>query len=302
MRKEISRTREASGFPPPLNTASGGVLRATCALFIVLACCLVFLAAPAIAQSNDDAIESLQKELAELRQSQAAMARDLQSIKDLLNRVTNQQQGPQGPSSGSSRISLEGSPSRGEMSAPITIVEFSDYQCTYCSQYFTETYPLIDKDYIQKGRVRYVFKNLPNKSGHPGAFRAHEAAACAGDQDKYWEMHDRLFANPTAQEQDDLVRYAKEISLDNASFEACLESGKHAGLIEADIAEARKGGVNVSPVFAIGLTGDDPSSLTVMRVLVGAQPYHEFEKMIEAMLASMKSDDKANPAKGDEKS
>lgn len=257
-------------------------------------------AVPSIALSDSD-IESLGKKIEALRQSQIELKKEVDVIKDLFTRIaTRQRQGHHGPSTAGARLSLKGSPFRGDKDAPITIVEFSDYQCIFCSQYSAETYPLIDKEFIQTGLVRYVFKNVPNENRHPGAFKAHEAAVCAGDQNKYWQMHDLLFANPTAQGMDDLMRYANKIGLDTDAFSDCLSSGKHAGLISADITEARRGGVNAAPVFAVGLTGEDPLSFKVMQVIVGAKPYHQFEMLLETMMASIKTTSRSNPVEEEE--
>ena len=167
-------------------------------------------------------------------------------------------------------------------------MEFSDYQCQPCAQYFTDTYPEIDLEYIQTGKARYVFKNFPMETVHPEAFKAHEAAACAGDQGKFWEMNDLLFTNHDALAPKQLVTYAKELGLDSELFSKCLESDKHAAMIRSDIEEGIRGGVRGTPVFAIGFTEPGASSLKVVRVLAGVQPYDLFKEAIEAVLARAK--------------
>jgi protein-disulfide isomerase len=95
-------------------------------------------------------------------------------------------------------LNLKGDPFKGEKNAKVTLVEFSDYQCPFCARHVRATLPPLESEYIATGKIKYVFRNFPIASIHPLAFKAHEAANCSGEQDKYWEMHDRLFANSKA--------------------------------------------------------------------------------------------------------
>ena len=167
----------------------------------------------------------------------------------------------------------------------MTIVEFSDYHCPYCGQYAAQTYPAIDRDYVKTNRIRYVFKNYPIEQLHPASLRAHEAAACAGDQGQYWQMHDKLFADQKGQELNRLVEHAIALGLDAAKFRNCVEGSRHEAEIKADMDEGAKGGVRGTPVFVIALTDPKGESVTPARVLMGAQPYQAFKEAIDALLA-----------------
>jgi protein-disulfide isomerase len=134
--------------------------------------------------------------------------------------------------------------------------------------------------------VRYVVRDLPLESIHKEAFKAAEATHCARDQGKYWEMHDRLFANQGQLGRDDLMRHAKAIGLDTTAFERCLGGGKHADTINKGLAEAQQLQVTGTPTFFIGVTGAN-SEMKATK-LVGAQPYSAFKAVIDRLLAAPK--------------
>jgi protein-disulfide isomerase len=161
----------------------------------------------------------------------------------------------------------------GDDDAPVTIVEFSDYECPFCGRHFQQTYPQLKADYIDTGKVRLVFRDFP-LSFHPSAQKAAEAAECAGDQNKYWEMHDKLFQNQQALGVTNLKQYAADLGLNTGTFNSCLDSGKYAQEIQADMADGSAAGVSGTPSFFIN-----------GRLVVGAQPYQVFQQAIEAELA-----------------
>jgi protein-disulfide isomerase len=167
-------------------------------------------------------------------------------------------------------VKAEG-PSKGSPDAPVTIVEFSDYECSYCGgaeatvKRVLEAYP---------GKVRLVYRDLP-LSIHPNAPKAAEAAHCAGEQQRYWDMHDLLFANQQALKVDDLKAHARKLGLDAAKFDSCLDSGRMAGKVDAD----RKAGE------ALGLNGT-PTFFVDGRPYVGSKPFETFQEVIDYTLAS----------------
>nr|NIO07435.1 thioredoxin domain-containing protein [Deltaproteobacteria bacterium] len=127
---------------------------------------------------------------------------------------------------------------------------------------------------------------LPLESIHKQALKAHEAANCAGDQGKYWEMHDQLFANQRKLRRKDLPEYAKAIGLNVAAFESCLDSDKHAGEIRKDVETAAEVGIRGTPTFLLGYTQSDPSKVQAVRMIRGAQPYSQFRKAFDELLNS----------------
>jgi len=145
--------------------------------------------------------------------------------------------------------------------------------------------PQIDSDYIKTGKVKYIFRDLPLESIHQNAFKAAEAVSCAGEQDKFWEMHDRLYANQTALGLSDLPSHAQAVGLDVPRFQQCLDSGKSAAAIRKNIADAEKASITGTPAFLLGLTEPNGSKVKVIRVLKGAQPYAAFKDAIESVIS-----------------
>jgi protein-disulfide isomerase len=161
-------------------------------------------------------------------------------------------------------------PVRGAASAPVTIIEFSDYQCPFCAR-VNPTLEQVRKTYGDK--VKIIFKDFPLPN-HPQAPKAAEAGHCAGEQGKYWEMHDQMFANQRALNVPELKQYATALGLDAAKFNQCLDSGKHAGLVASGTAQGEKMGVNSTPTLYVN-----------GRPLIGAQPFEAFKQIIDEELS-----------------
>jgi protein-disulfide isomerase len=168
------------------------------------------------------------------------------------------------------RIEVEAKgPSRGPSSAPVTIVEFSDFQCPFCGR----EAPVIEKLMKEyQGKVRLVFRHYP-LDFHPFAEKAAEAAVCAADQEKFWEMHDKMFSNQQKLAVDDLKGYAKSLGLDSAKFDRCLDSGEKKPQIEEDQKAGSQAGVNGTPAFFV-------NGIFVN----GAVPYEQIKQTVDREL------------------
>lgn len=164
-------------------------------------------------------------------------------------------------------------PSRGPATAVVTLVEFSDYQCPFCGR-VTPTLKRLRETYGD--RLRIVWKDFPLYDIHPQAQKAAEAAWCAGDQGKYWEMHDRLFANQSTLAAEGLKQHATAVGLDAAVFAACLESGRHAERVKAGWSQGQELGVDSTPTSFIN-----------GRRLTGAHPYERFAEVIDDELSRL---------------
>lgn len=162
-----------------------------------------------------------------------------------------------------------GTPSRGPADAPIVLVEYTDYQCPYCSRVQPTIAALMDR---YDGQIRHVFKNLPLPI-HSQAQLAGQAALCAEDQDKYWEFHDWLFANQRTMNREKMVAQAGEMGMDQDLFAACIDDKTYAAAVSADTREAQSFGITGTPGFLIN-----------GRVLSGAQPIEAFEAVIDEEL------------------
>lgn len=166
-------------------------------------------------------------------------------------------------------------PAKGPVGAPVTVVEFSDFQCPYCAR-VNPTLTKLQEAYA--GKLRIVFRDLPLLNIHKNAGHAAEAAHCAHDQGKFWEMHDRLFANQAKLAPADLKEHAVALSLDATAFNQCLDSGKYTAEWRRDSEEAGRLGLSGTPAFFIN-----------GRLLSGAQPYDAFAQVIDEELALAES-------------
>lgn len=165
-------------------------------------------------------------------------------------------------------------PAIGSKTAPITLIEFADFQCPFCGR-VAPTVKRIREKYGDQ--VRVVWKDFPLTQIHPQAFKASEAAHCAGDQGKYWEYHDRLFANQQSLMPDDLKKHAADLGLDSGKFAACLDTSKYGERVRDGVAAGTRLGVNSTPMFYVN-----------GRVLSGAQPYEMFASLIDEELSRAK--------------
>lgn len=166
-------------------------------------------------------------------------------------------------------------PALGNASAPVTLVEFSDFQCPFCARVM----PTLKRVHEAYGdRVRIVWKDFPLTSIHPQAFKAAEAGQCAQEQGKFWELHDRLFANQQALQPDSLKKHAADAGLDAAKFNACLDTAKYGDRVQEQMGIGTRLGVSSTPtVFVNG------------RMVSGAQPYEAFATIIDEELERAKS-------------
>jgi len=184
------------------------------------------------------------------------------------------------------RVSLDDDPVKGDPDAPVTIIEFSDFQCPFCSRFFQQTLPLIEENYIETGKVKLVYRDLPLASIHPNAIPSHIAAECADEQGKFWEYHDALFERQSQWNRlglDELKnvfkQYADDLELDAASYDSCLDSSDIVDEINEDLNDARTLGATGTPTFFIGTEKDGFVKIT------GAQPYMVFQASIDELLS-----------------
>ena len=168
-------------------------------------------------------------------------------------------------------VSTDGDPSIGPEDAPVTIVEFSDYQCPYCASWYQQTFDRLIANY--PGQIRFVYRDLPLPM-HPEAIPAAEAANCAGEQGAYWKFHDALFSGQYDLGRAAYEQYAADLGLEPAAFTACLDDHRTQDEVRADAADATR----------LGLTGT-PSFVINGRILIGALPFEDFKAIIDEELA-----------------
>jgi protein-disulfide isomerase len=166
-------------------------------------------------------------------------------------------------------------PALGPEDAPVTIVEFSDYQCPACTLWHEQIYSQLMAEY--QGKVRFVYRDFPLTQIHPGAQPAAEAANCAGDQEKYWEYHDALFSGQYDLSRDGFLNIASDLGLNTTTFASCIDSGKYANEVQTDLQDGINIGVNATPTFYI-------NGFQV----VGVPSYATFKNVIDQILAGNK--------------
>jgi protein-disulfide isomerase len=248
--------------------------------------CLVVIFSSACAQNNSQETAQMRKEIDELKEGQRQLLEQINELKgeQPLKRVS--------PAKLQVPFDLSVNPNspeaKGNKSARVAIIEFSDFQCSYCLSYVTQTLPQLDKEYIKPGKVRYFFRNLPLTDGHPNAFRAAEAAHCAAEQGKFWEAHDRFFANQNALNPNDWPQHEQALGLETEKFNQCLTSGKYDDEINNDIDAAQRVGINGTPAFLVGVISPDNQHLSVRKVIMGAEPYESFKQTLDELLSSQK--------------
>jgi protein-disulfide isomerase len=237
-----------------------------------------------LAQVSREEFEALKGEIQRLKDVVQRQTEALKQLQEFARRLSSNRGGTEAFQP--IVVSVKDAAVYGKADAKVTIVEFSDYQCPFCARYSRETFPQIDREYVQTGKVKYVFRDFPIESIHPQAFKAHEAVHCAAEQGKRREMHERLFANQQAMGPADLAAHAQTLGLDRAAFEKCLGSGLHSAMIRRHLEEGQDAGVNGTPTFFLGLTDAKASSVKAVRRIVGAQPYSAFKATIEELLSS----------------
>ncbi len=190
--------------------------------------------------------------------------------------------GPQRPSSEVNPQSypLRAANLQGESNAPITIIEYGDFGCIFCNRFHKDTFQQVIDNYVKTGKARFMFKQMPIVQLHPGADIAAVGSECAADQGQFWPYHELVFAQGKSSFTSDEVRsYAQTLKLDMKKFEDCMSSqnGPAAQRVQVDMTEANDVGVRGTPTFLIN-----------GKLLVGAQPYSAFQRMLDAALTSAK--------------
>ncbi len=179
------------------------------------------------------------------------------------------------------QVKLDANPSLGNATAKIAIVEYSDYECSYCRGFFTQVFPELKKQYIDTGIVRFIHKDLPLRKIHPQAMAAAMAANCAGEQGRFWEMHRALFTTPSQLSAGLYLNLAQELKLDRAKFSACLNNPQHEREILRDMEEATRLGITGTPSFLVGKIQGE--TLTMMSMAKGVVNIAAFAKEIDSL-------------------
>ena len=261
----------SNGAPPAKKPTNGLVI----GLIIAVGVAAFFAGAYSISMYQEQPDQLTQEDL-----DDALAKLELKMMQQQMAALQEQQQQPP-----TIQISADDDPTIGDADAPITIIEFSDFQCPFCARFSSQTLPSIQEEYIDKGLVKLVYRDFPLSHIHPNAAVTALAAECADDQGGFKGMHDILFENQgewsNAGPQDviELLNgYASDTGIDAAEFEECVAKGTHVEDIRGDLEDGRSYGVTGTPGFFIG--NDDVGYISVE----GAQPYDVFKRVIDSQL------------------
>ncbi|MDE0266547.1 MAG: thioredoxin domain-containing protein [Thaumarchaeota archaeon] len=264
---------DGDGAPPAKKPTNGLVI----GLIIAVGVAAFFAGAYSISMYQEQPDQLTQEDL-----DDALAKLELKIMQQQMAALQEQQQQQQPPTI---RISADDDPTIGDADAPITIIEFSDFQCPFCARFSSQTLPSIQEEYIDKGLVKLVYRDFPLQHIHPNAAVTALAAECADDQGGFKGMHDILFEKQgewnRAGPQDIielLSGYASDTGIDAAEFEECVVMGTHVEDIRGDLEDGRAYGVTGTPGFFIG--NDDVGYVSIE----GAQPYDVFKRIIDSQL------------------
>jgi protein-disulfide isomerase len=241
------------------------------------------------AQQGIETPSSIQEEVVGIRQQISTLAEEqrqiigmLKELKEKLPTSIPTAPAPQPPLSPPA-IDIQGKSFRGESSASVALIEYSDFECPYCGMYEREISPRVLENYIKTGRVKLFYRELPL---YPHALSAARAARCAGEQGNYWEMHERLYAKQTAFSDPSFLDRAKTLGLDAKKFSECFSSDKYSNDIRKSMTEAQWMGVEGTPTFFVGTIGPDGDVVKITKKIVGTHPYMVFQSALDEALTA----------------
>jgi protein-disulfide isomerase len=243
--------------------------------------CLLLFSISVWSASTKEEIQALSSQVDE-------MQKDLAEIKKLIKEIKSAP-APRAaaPAFKEQVVSTGSAPVKGKSTATVTLMEFSDYQCPFCARHYRDVMPTLMTEYIDTGKVKFVMREKPIPSLHRNAMNASMAALCAGDQDKYWEMHDLLFENQRELGDENLKAFAGTIGIDTSQFNECLDGEKYKKQIADDIRLSEKLGMSGTPGFIVGLTDkNDPGKALMSEYIKGAKSLDSFKAAIDELLES----------------
>ena len=183
----------------------------------------------------------------------------------------------------SGALDISGHPSIGSTAAPLVLVEFGSFECPYCQRHLMETFPDLKRNYVDQGKLRYVFYDFALDPEHKYAQAAAEAAHCAAEQGKYWDFRQQLYRNQKALAPLFLEAHAENVGIQKKPFEACIESARHRSRVQADLKLARSLKIRGTPTFFLGYLEDGGKKAKITRRISGFRPFDLFAEHIDAL-------------------
>jgi len=247
-----------------------------------IAAFFILFVLPAFSQSEADykalkaQVDALKTDVDNIKKQQDVIIQQLVQVQ----RTLAQQKAASSP-----MIDLKGAPETGSKDAKIAMVEFTDFWCGFCARFAKTTLPELMKEYVQTGKVRYYVKDFAAQRGP----KVSEAAHCAEEQGKYWQLHNKLFENYGKYSDSEVAAYVQQAGADPTIFQKCVESDRYAKLVRDSMDQGSAAGVDGTPTFMLGLIDPaDPTKLKTVRTVVGAQSLDQFRAAIDAVIESSK--------------
>jgi protein-disulfide isomerase len=212
------------------------------------------------------------------RQQAEEILNELRQIRQLLEKQAKPA-APQPEQITRTKLNLDGFAMLGSKDAPLTMVEFTDYQCPFCQRFHVATFGELKKNYIDTGKVRFYSRDMP-LDFHPNALRAAQAARCSAEQGQFWSLRNLMGANPDKLDLEHILGFATDLKMDTTKLRTCVESEKYKNSVETDVMEAMKIGATGTPTFVVGKSTPEGVDGEVM---IGAQPYQMFDAKLKEL-------------------
>jgi len=242
---------------------------------------------PGLAQESGpvtNGFPSVQEQLQALHQGQERILRELEAIKSRLpENPARNEYGTKAAATNLISLNVHGESFRGDAKAHVAIMEYSDFACSFCARYALEIYPRLQQQYVDTGKVRYYFRDLPAPE-HTNALRLARAARCAGAQGKFWEMHDQLFAMQPEQQLAAIEARAESIGLDMTGWKECLQSDRFTDNIRRSVLSAKRVGIYGTPALILGTVDESGDFLRSTQLLVGTESYENVVAALDHLL------------------
>jgi protein-disulfide isomerase len=257
--------------------------------WIAIGCLLAFASSGLGAQPQPESQKrrpgtSLQAQIDSLREGQEKLQQELEGLKALLEERAVRVDAPVAARPQEAiTLNVFGEPFKGSAGAHVAILEYSDFDCSFCAKYATEIFPLIDHAYIQSGQVKYFFRDLPGPERLNALFKA-RVARCAGEQDQFWGAHDRLFRDQRPFDGPGLTAFGKALGLDWERFNTCITSDRYLEAIQRSAKGASRMRINGTPAFLIGTLSEDGTVLKAVKVFLGAESFQAFRSVLDDLL------------------
>ena len=257
--------------------------------WIAIGCLLAFAPSGLRAQSQSEPQKkrsgaSLQAQIDSLREGPEKLQKELEGLKALLQERAARMDAPAAARPQEAMtLNVFGEPFRGSAGARVAILEYSDFDCSFCAKYATEIFPLIEQAYIQSGQVKYFFRDLPGPEHLNALFKA-RVARCAGEQDQFWAAHDRLFRDQSPFDGPGLMAFGKALGLDWERFNTCITSDRYLEAIQRSAMGASRMRINGTPAFLIGTLSEDGTVLKAAKVFLGAESFQAFQSVLDDLL------------------